>query len=142
MAVSIKSAREIELMRESGRILAMVHDELGKAIVPGISTKEIDILGSQNDIKPTIIDLLGFENSFSSMGNSLFDESSKNRFVYTFGGNQIGLIKDDCHIMFNYKDVTSTSCKDDLKFKLEEELKAIDSFESYLLDKNKWSNVK
>ncbi len=104
--------------------------------------KKLDILGSHNDIKPTIIDLLGFENSFSSMGNSLFDESSKNRFVYTFGGDQIGLIKDDCHIMFNYKDVTSTSCKDDLKFKLEEELKAIDSFESYLLDKNKWSNVK
>ncbi len=47
MAVSIKSAREIELMRESGRILAMVHDELGKAIVPGISTKEIDILGDK-----------------------------------------------------------------------------------------------
>lgn len=47
MAVSIKSAREIELMRESGRILAKVHDELGKAIVPGISTKEIDILGDK-----------------------------------------------------------------------------------------------
>ena len=47
MAVSIKSAREIELMRESGKILAKVHDELGKAIVPGISTKEIDILGDK-----------------------------------------------------------------------------------------------
>ncbi len=104
--------------------------------------KEIDILGSQNDIKPTIIDLLGFENSFSSMGNSLFDESSKNRFVYTFGGDEIGLIKDDCYIMFNYKDITNSNCKDELKTKLEEELKAIDSFESYLLDKNKWLNIK
>ena len=47
MAVSIKSAREIELMRESGKILAKVHDELGKAITPGISTKEIDILGDK-----------------------------------------------------------------------------------------------
>ncbi len=47
MAVSIKSQREIELMREAGRILAIVHDELGKAIRPGMSTLEIDILGER-----------------------------------------------------------------------------------------------
>ena len=104
--------------------------------------KEINILGSQNDIMPTIIDILGFKGSFSAMGNSLFDDSSKNRFVYTFGGDQIGLITQDCYIMFNYKDITNSSCKDELKTKLEEELKAIDSFESYLLDKNRWLNIK
>ncbi len=47
MAVSIKSAREIELMRESGKILAKVHDELGKAIEPGMSTRDIDRLGEK-----------------------------------------------------------------------------------------------
>lgn len=47
MAVTIKSAREIELMREAGRLLAIVHDELGKAIRPGISTKDIDKLGEE-----------------------------------------------------------------------------------------------
>lgn len=47
MAVSIKSAREIELMREAGRILAKVHDELGKAIHPGMSTLDIDMLGEK-----------------------------------------------------------------------------------------------
>lgn len=40
--VTIKSEREIELMREAGRILAKVHEELGKTLVPGMSTKEID----------------------------------------------------------------------------------------------------
>ena len=40
--VTIKSEREIELMREAGKILASVHEELGKAVKPGISTKEID----------------------------------------------------------------------------------------------------
>ena len=98
-----------------------------------------DILGSQNDIMPTIIDLLGFKNSFSAMGNSLFDNSVKNRFVYTFWGNQIGLVKDDCFIIHNYKNIVSTNCKEKKEFILEEELKAIDSFESYLLDKNRWS---
>ncbi len=47
MAVTIKSPREIELMREAGQILKEVHEELGKAIRPGMSTKEIDILGEQ-----------------------------------------------------------------------------------------------
>lgn len=47
MAVTIKSAREIELMREAGKILASVHDELEGAIKPGISTKDIDILGEK-----------------------------------------------------------------------------------------------
>lgn len=47
MSVTIKSAREIDLMREAGRLLAIVHDELGKAIRPGISTKDIDELGEK-----------------------------------------------------------------------------------------------
>ena len=47
MSVTIKSAKEIELMRESGRLLGIVHKELEKAIKPGISTKEIDRLGEQ-----------------------------------------------------------------------------------------------
>lgn len=40
--VTIKSEREIELMREAGRILAQVHEELGKVLKPGMSTKEIN----------------------------------------------------------------------------------------------------
>jgi methionyl aminopeptidase len=42
MSVIIKSEREIELMREAGNILAIVHDELEKFIKPGISTLDID----------------------------------------------------------------------------------------------------
>lgn len=40
--VTIKSEREIELMREAGKILAEVHRELGRVVRPGISTKEIN----------------------------------------------------------------------------------------------------
>ncbi len=47
MSVSIKSEREIELMREAGRILAHVHDELGKMLKPGISTMDIDRTGER-----------------------------------------------------------------------------------------------
>lgn len=47
MAVTIKSEREIGLMRESCRILAEVHARLGEAIRPGMSTLEIDTLGEK-----------------------------------------------------------------------------------------------
>ena len=47
MPISIKSAREIELMTEAGRILAIVHEELEKALHPGMTTKEIDKLGEE-----------------------------------------------------------------------------------------------
>ena len=47
MSVTIKSAREIELMREAGRLLAEVHEELAKFVKPGISTKDIDKYGEK-----------------------------------------------------------------------------------------------
>ena len=47
MAVTIKSAREIELMREAGRILALTHEELGKALKPGMTTLDVDRLGEK-----------------------------------------------------------------------------------------------
>ena len=47
MPVTIKSPREIELMREAGKILAKVHEELKDAIRPGMSTLDIDKLGEK-----------------------------------------------------------------------------------------------
>lgn len=47
MAITIKSPSEIEIMRDSCKILAKVHDELGRQICPGMSTKEVDIIGEK-----------------------------------------------------------------------------------------------
>lgn len=47
MAVTIKSEREIDLMRKSCALLSEVHDALREAIRPGISTLEIDELGEK-----------------------------------------------------------------------------------------------
>ena len=41
-AVTIKSAQELEYMREAGRILASVHQTLGDALCEGMSPLEID----------------------------------------------------------------------------------------------------
>lgn len=45
MAVTIKSEKEIELMREAGRILAIVHEELQNFVRPGVSTLDVDKKG-------------------------------------------------------------------------------------------------
>jgi methionyl aminopeptidase len=47
MAVSIKSQREIDLMRESCKRLEYVHNRLGEIIKPGISTYEINKIGDR-----------------------------------------------------------------------------------------------
>ena len=68
MAVTIKSAREIELMREAGRLLEIVHKELADAIRPGISTYELDKLGEKVirsfGCEPNFLNYNGYPASF------------------------------------------------------------------------------
>jgi len=40
--ISIKSAREIDLMKQAGRIVALAHQEVQRHIKPGVSTYELD----------------------------------------------------------------------------------------------------
>ncbi|GFO85757.1 MULTISPECIES: type I methionyl aminopeptidase [Anaerostipes] len=47
MAVTIKSKHEIQLMREAGKRLEDVHNQLAEIIRPGISTLEIDQFGEK-----------------------------------------------------------------------------------------------
>ena len=47
MAVIIKSKQEIQLMREAGKRLEDVHNQLAEIIRPGISTLEIDQFGEK-----------------------------------------------------------------------------------------------
>ena len=88
MAVTIKSAREIELMKEAGKILAEVHDRLGEFIQPGMSTLDIDregerIIRSLNTI-PSFLNYNGYP---ASICVSVNDEvvhgiPSKDRIIH------------------------------------------------------------
>ena len=73
MAVSIKSEREIQLMRESCKILAKVYEELEKAIRPGVSTKEIDTLAEKlirsYDCVPNFLNYNGFPGTICASVN-------------------------------------------------------------------------
>lgn len=64
MPISIKSEKEIELMQESGRILARVLEKLEEYVIPGISTLDIDkkcyeLIKSYGCI-PSFLDYNGF----------------------------------------------------------------------------------
>jgi methionyl aminopeptidase len=62
--VEIKSKDEIALMREAGRIVCEILDELEKAVAPGVTTWELDALAEkliyQKGAKPAFKGYLGF----------------------------------------------------------------------------------
>ena len=73
--VTIKSKREIELMRDAGKLLADVHNRLGEEIVPGISTLDIDRLGEELIRKSgSIPSFLNYEGYPASVCVSINDE--------------------------------------------------------------------
>ena len=45
--VTIKSKREIELMREAGRVTALTHKAIEEAIKPGMTTADIDRIAEE-----------------------------------------------------------------------------------------------
>lgn len=64
MPVSIKSSREIALMKEAGKILEIVHNELEKELHAGMTTKDIDRIGEEiirsYDCIPSFLDYNGY----------------------------------------------------------------------------------
>lgn len=51
MSISLKSSREIELMREAGKIVGNTLHELREAIEPGMTTKELDRLAEASIVR-------------------------------------------------------------------------------------------
>lgn len=66
--ISIKSPKEIEYMRESGRIVALALSEIEKAIKPGITTHELDKIAT---------DVLKYEGAIPSFKGQEGFEGSK-----------------------------------------------------------------
>mgnify|MGYP001017587379 CR=1 FL=1 len=47
--ITIKSERELELMRKAGRIVMMAHYRIRELVAPGVTTRELD--GNEQDHK-------------------------------------------------------------------------------------------
>ena len=49
--VTIKSKREIELMKEACKVVALTYEKLEKEIKPGMTTYELDQIAEKNNEK-------------------------------------------------------------------------------------------
>lgn len=68
-----KTQRELDIMREAGRIVALTHQELKKHIKPGITTKELDAIAENfirsHDAIPSFKGYNGFRGSICASVN-------------------------------------------------------------------------
>lgn len=68
-----KTPRELEIMREAGRIVALTHQELKKHIEPGITTRELDVIADKfirkHDAIPSFKGYNGFRGSICASVN-------------------------------------------------------------------------
>lgn len=73
--ITLRSKREIELLREAGKIVAEPHAVLREAVKPGVSTWELDQLAYQTIIKhraiPSFLNYNGFPGSICASKNEI-----------------------------------------------------------------------
>jgi len=96
-----------------------------------------DTVGSHIDIKTSIMDYLGWQNDFSSIGNSLFDKTAKERFAFAKRGETIALTDGNETINYNFKNFMNNKTDAHTKH-LETLLLSIDSAQANLLKTTHW----
>lgn len=73
MSIKTKSGYELKLMREAGRVVALVHAEMKKVIKPGVTTKYLDEVAYQvikdNKCEPSELGYCGFPASICASIN-------------------------------------------------------------------------
>jgi len=93
--VSIKSKREIGLMKIAGRIVGLAHQEIKKHIVPGVSTYELDRIVEQvvrdNDAIPSFKGYGGFPGSACTSVNEQVVHGIPSKKVILKEGDIIGI---------------------------------------------------
>jgi len=107
--ITLKSAREIQAMEETGAILAGIHEELRGYIKPGLTTKDIDqFVQTRIEAAGAICEQIGFEGYAFATCTSVNDEIChgfpSEKFVLKDGD----LIKVDTVV--NYNGAMSDSC--------------------------------
>jgi len=85
--IQLKTASEINIMREAGRIVALTHQELKKYIQPGITTRELDAIAetfiSSHEASPSFKGYNGFPGSIcGSVNEELVHGIPGDRILY------------------------------------------------------------
>jgi len=101
-----------------------------------LEAKEINKVGSHVDILATLVDFLGWSGSFTSVDNSLFDESVKKRVAFVRKGGTISLTDGKGAVHYNYS--TFLDGEGNATKELENLLLSIDTAQAKLLKSTKW----
>ena len=101
-----------------------------------------DVVASQHDLFPTVVDLLGIEDSFSALGDSLLRK--KDGYAFVSAGNVVGLIGKEgflTHSLKNRLDSGTASGSPGPAYfdDLEKKLLATDQVVYELLQTNRWA---
>jgi phosphoglycerol transferase MdoB-like AlkP superfamily enzyme len=105
-----------------------------------LPSNTIDRVGSQADIFPTIIHLLGWRNQFTSLSQSLLDEEVQERFAFLGVGSILGIITEKGMLKFNFNAVVYKQGSKEALQEMEYLLKAFDTAQAGLIENNRWVN--
>lgn len=99
-------------------------------------------VASQLDLMPTMLDLLGFSDNFSAIGESLFRK--KESFAFVSSGDIVGIVTDKGYITHSLQNRLQTiDFENDLPEtyfnRLEKRLLALDQITYELLEENRWA---
>ena len=97
------------------------------------------VIGSQLDVLPTIVDLLGLDGEFAALGESLLRKDGGAEAFVTMGGQQIGLISDKAFLRHDLVRRIDGHGPEELLGRMEQRLLALDQLSYELLQANRWS---
>ncbi len=101
-------------------------------------SQTIGRVGSQADLFPTIIQLLGWHNQFTSLSQSLLDEAVQKRFAFLGVGSMIGIITEAGMLKYNFRAVVHKQGNKQALKEMEYLLKAFDTAAAVLIENNRW----
>ncbi len=105
-----------------------------------VTAEERSVIGSQLDVVPTIMDLVGIKGEYSSLGESLLRKQGGGEAFVSFGGQQIGLITPQGFLQHDLKQVLRQHGIDEAELpRLEQRLLAMDQLSYELLQANRWA---
>jgi phosphoglycerol transferase MdoB-like AlkP superfamily enzyme len=122
-------------MRERNHIPMLIY------FPAGLDAGETDVIASQLDILPTLMDLAGFSERYAALGESLMQRRSGWAFVSdASGGNGIGLIADDGFVRHDLRRRLEAGGNDDpaVMDRLERSLLALDAAVYHAIRNNHW----
>ncbi len=101
--------------------------------------EERTVVGSHLDVLPTILDLLGLDQEFAALGESLLRKDDDAEAFVTLGGQQIGLISKDAMVQHDLMRRIAGEGTAERQAELEQRLLALDQLSYELLQANRWA---